>query len=149
MDKIVLLVEDNPDDVLFMERAFAKAEMSCPLKVARDGRQAVDYLSGRGAYADRSAHPAATHVILDIKLPFLSGLEVLQWMRKEPDLENLPVIVLTSSTERADMDRAFELGAQSYLVKPVAFPSLVTLARGIREWVEMARISQFIQRPLS
>jgi CheY-like chemotaxis protein len=143
MSKLVLLVEDNPDDVLFMERAFTRAEMPFPVRVARDGQQAIDDLSGAGV----AAAPAATHILLDVKLPFRSGIEVLEWIRDEPRLASLPVVMLTSSTERADIERAFELGAQSYLVKPVGFPALVVLAKAIRAWVQTGELSQLPKRP--
>lgn len=95
----ILLVEDNPDDVMFLGRAFEKAGCPVSLRVIADGQEAVDYLGGAGRYADRKEHPLPIRVLLDLKLPNHSGLEILEWLRGHPDLKDLRVIVLTSSSE--------------------------------------------------
>ncbi len=120
----ILLVEDEPGDVLLIRRACRRANLSSPLQVVGDGEAAVAYLAGQGAYADRQQYPLPALVLLDLKLPRKSGLEVLAWLRAQPALKRLPVVVLTSSRERGDVDRAYELGANSYLVKPVGFDTL-------------------------
>ena len=97
------------------------------MAVVRDGDQAVAYLEGKGDYADRKQHPLPVVVLLDLKLPRRSGLEVLEWMRAQPDLRRIPVVVLTSSRESVDVNKAYDLGANSYLVKPVTFNDLVEL----------------------
>lgn len=137
----VLLVEDNEDDILFVRRAFRRAKLSNPLPVVEDGDAAVAYLSGEGDYSDRTRHPLPTLVLLDIKLPRRSGLEVLEWLRAQPGLRRIPVVVLTSSKESSDVDRAFDLGASGYLVKPVNFDGLLEMVRTIGVyWMVMSEL---------
>lgn len=126
---VVLLVEDNPDDVMLVERAFAKARIVNPLVRVADGDEAVAYLGGAGKYRDRESYPVPTLILLDLKLPRRSGLEVLQWLREHAALRRLPVIMLTSSREGPDVDRAYDLGVNSYLVKPVAFDALLDMMK--------------------
>lgn len=130
-DFIMLLVEDDPNDILLIQRAFAKACLVNPLKVVRDGEQAINYLAGTGDFADRSRYPLPSLILLDLKLPRKSGLEVLEWLRQQPMLKQTPVIVLTSSKESSDVSRAYELGANSYLIKPVGFEGLLELVKSI------------------
>ncbi|HEV7367855.1 response regulator [Arenibaculum sp.] len=128
--KPILLVEDDPDDQLLIRRAFTKARLLNPLRVVGDGDAAVDYLSGAEGYADRHANPLPALLLLDLKLPRRSGLEVLEWLRSRPaPMGRTPVVVLTSSKESADVDRAYELGANSYLVKPVDFDGLLDMIK--------------------
>lgn len=127
--KPILLVEDNPDDQILISRAFAKARLANPLQIVADGDAAVAYLGGEGEFADRMIHPAPALVILDIKLPRRSGLEVLAWIRQQATIGRIPVVMLTSSRESEDVRRAYELGANSYLVKPVAFEGLMEMVR--------------------
>lgn len=127
----ILLVEDDPNDALLIQRAFRKANLMNPMKVVEDGEEAVAYLSGRGVYADREEYPLPTLILLDLKLPRKSGLEVLEWMREQPGLKRLPVVVLTSSREAPDINRAYELGANSYLVKPGGFDDLLEMVRTV------------------
>jgi CheY-like chemotaxis protein len=137
----VLLVEDNEDDILFVQRAFRRAKLSNALPVVEDGDAAVAYLSGQGEYADRNHHPMPTLILLDIKLPRRSGLEVLAWLRAQPGLRRIPVVMLTSSKESADVDRAFDLGASGYLVKPVDFDGLLEMVRTIGVyWMVMSEL---------
>ena len=130
---IILLVEDDENDRIFFERAVRKTGFEWKLVAAATGQEAVDYLAGAGKFTDRSAHPAPTHVLLDLKLPELSGIEVLQWIRTQPTIEDLPVIVLSSSREPSDMARAKSLGIDAYEVKPVEFASLLGTVRSIGE----------------
>lgn len=127
-NRFVLLVEDDPNDVLLVKRAFRKAGASVSMRVVTDGQAAVDYLAGHGIYADRNTHPLPSLVLLDLKLPRKSGHEVLEWLRKQSALNRMPVVVLTSSKESRDVNRAYDLGANSYLVKPVAFADLLKMA---------------------
>jgi CheY-like chemotaxis protein len=113
---VFLLVEDNEDDVFFMERAFQQAGVHNPLHVARNGEEAIDYLSGKHDFADRARHPLPDLIFLDLKMPGMNGFEVLKWMREQS--LKLPVAVLTSSPEEIDRQRAVELGAECYLLKP-------------------------------
>ena len=123
----ILLIEDDPNDVLLIQRAFRRAELDIPLRVVRDGREAMAYLQGHGPFDDRVAYPLPLLVLLDLKMPVKSGFDVLEWVRAQPDLRRLPLVVLTSSREREDVDRAYDAGASSYLVKPVAFDALQTM----------------------
>ena len=114
----ILLVEDDPNDALLLERAFRKAGLLYPLSIVRDGDQAVDFLQGTGKYKDRVRYPLPRLMLLDLKLPRRSGHEVLKWVRSRPGLKRLPVIVLTSSSEPRDIVAAYDEGTNSYLVKP-------------------------------
>ena len=124
----ILLVEDDPNDVLLTQRAFHQAGRGAVLHVVTDGEAALAYLGGRNGYADRGRFPLPTLMLLDLKLPRKSGHEVLAWLRAQPGLRRLPVVMLTSSRESADVNRAYDLGANSYMVKPVAFEALFDLA---------------------
>lgn len=123
----ILLVEDDPNDVLLMERAFEKARLANPLQVVRDGEEAIDYLSGRGEYSDRDRYPIPLLLLLDLKMPKKSGFEVLDWIRDQPELRELSVVVLTSSKEAPDVAKSYRLGANSYLVKPAQLNDLVQM----------------------
>ncbi len=125
----LLLVEDDPNDVVFFRRGLGKAGIADRLQVAEDGEEAVAYLEGRGRYENRSQHPLPALIVLDLKLPKRSGLEVLQWLRNELRLKDIPVIILTSSTEPSDIARAHELGVAAYHVKPVDFKDLCELVK--------------------
>jgi CheY-like chemotaxis protein len=118
MTHLILLVEDSSDDVFFMQYALKKAGISHPLRVVTDGQAAVDYLSGAGKYANRVDFPLPTIIFLDLKLPCFSGFDVLEWMRQQSALAQIPVFILTGSSEERDKTRAQQLGAKEYLVKP-------------------------------
>lgn len=120
-DKIILLVEDNPDDELLTLRALKKNNILNEVIVARDGAEALDYLFGAGMYADRDTSLMPQVVLLDLKLPKLDGLEVLQQLRADQRTELLPVVILTSSDEEQDIVDSYRLGANSYIRKPVDF----------------------------
>jgi CheY-like chemotaxis protein len=130
----LLLVEDNEDDAFFLCRALKHAGIvPAPVHVP-DGRAAVAYLAGEGAYADRDAHPLPAIVFLDLNLPYLTGLQVLEWMRRKPEFSRIVVIALTSSSEAVDLRRAYELGANSYVVKPASADELIEVAKAFRDW---------------
>jgi CheY-like chemotaxis protein len=129
--QVILVVEDDPNDVLLIQRAFGKARILNPVRTVSNGDEAVAYLSGEGPFADREAYPFPVLVLLDLKLPRRSGLEVLGWIRSQPGLKRLPIVVLTSSKESIDINRAYDLGANSYLVKPVGFDSLLELVKSL------------------
>jgi CheY-like chemotaxis protein len=123
-DPTVLLAEDDADDVLITQIAFRKARLANHLEIVRDGEEAIAYIKGGGRYADRKRYPFPMLLLLDLHMPKVDGFEVLEWLRKRPELAHLPVAVLTSSDHDPDATRAFELGADSYLIKP---PDAVTL----------------------
>lgn len=130
----ILLVEDDPNDVFLIQRAFGKANLANPIQVMKDGEAAVLYLSGQEPYADRDRYPLPMLMLLDLKLPRRSGLEVLEWLKQQPKLKRVPVVVLTSSREHTDLNRAYDLGANSYLVKPVAFDSLLNMVQTLNQY---------------
>ena len=133
-DYTVLLVEDSPDDAFLIQRAFRKANLLNPVVTVDDGEKAVAYLAGRGVYADRAKFPLPVLILLDLKLPRKSGHEVLQWLKSQQPLRRLPVVVLTSSNETADINKAYDLGANSYLVKPVGFDDLFEMVKTLQPY---------------
>lgn len=122
-DRIILLVEDNPDDEELTLRALRQGNVANEVAVARDGSEALDFLFSTGSHAGRDPALMPTVVLLDLKLPKLSGLDVLQRLRADPRSRLLPVVVLTSSSEDEDMLRSYRFGANSYVRKPVEFAS--------------------------
>jgi CheY-like chemotaxis protein len=130
METKILHVEDNPDDVLLVSLAFRKAGVTAKLEVATDGDKAV------AALTDGATSQLPVCVLLDIKLPSISGLEVLSWIRQQPQIKRLPVIMLTSSLLPGDINQAYDLGANSYLIKPANLDALIELAKTIdRYWL--------------
>lgn len=137
-DGTILLVEDNPDDVFFMQRAFKAAAIENPLQVAVDGQEAIDYLAGVGKFADRDAFPLPCLMLLDLKLPRKTGHEVLKWIRDRPDLATLIVIALTTSRETKDITEAYRLCVNAYLVKPTSPAELANIMTKIRDfWIDL------------
>lgn len=120
----ILLVEDNPNDLELSLTALARTGLANEIIVARDGEEAFNYLFYKGQYSDRK-HENPAVVLLDIKLPKIDGLELLGYIRKEPSLQHLPVVLLTSSREEQDVLRGYRLGSNAYVVKPVAFPEFI------------------------
>ena len=132
----ILLVEDDEHDIFFMERAMVKANLDPPIHVATNGQDAIDYLRGVGKYPDRATYPLPGCIFLDLKLPFVHGFEVLEWLRSEPPpLRDINVLILTSSPEERDRQRAHELGAKAYLVKP---PTPEKLLEALKSFPECA-----------
>jgi CheY-like chemotaxis protein len=122
---IILLVEDNPDDEALTLRAFKKSNLSNEVVVARDGVEALDYLFGTGAHTGRDLDDIPHLVLLDLKLPKVDGLEVLERIRSNPKTRLLPVVILTSSKEQEDLVKSYTLGANSYIRKPVDFNQFI------------------------
>ncbi len=129
MERIILLVEDNPDDVELTLRALKQYNVKNQIAVVRDGAEALDYLFTTGAYADRDTSTIPAVVILDLKLPKMDGLEVLQRLRADERTKLVPVVILTSSKEEGDMVNGYKFGANSYVQKPVDFTQFVEAAR--------------------
>ena len=123
--KTILLVEDNPDDELLTLHALRKSHITNRVVVARDGAEALDFLFCKNTYAERDPHDIPQLILLDIKLPKIDGLEVLQRIRSEPSTQLLPVVILTSSKEQQDLVTAYKGGANSYMRKPVDFTQFV------------------------
>ena len=127
----VLHVDDDPNDTTLLQVACAKADVGFELQNIEDGNEVIDYLSGTGKYADRALYRLPELVLLDWKMPRATGLEILKWIRSHTTLKHLPVIVLSGSELRDDMHRAYADGANSYLVKPPNFKSLVEMVKTI------------------
>lgn len=119
--KVILLVEDNPSDIGLTQRALAKSRVANELVVAEDGQEALDYLFGTGLYAGRDVDELPALVLLDLKLPRVDGFEVLRQLRNDPRTHRLPIVILTTSKEDQDVAQSYDLGANSYIRKPVDF----------------------------
>ncbi len=142
----ILLVEDEKNDVFLMERAFGMASLPTDVRVARDGREALRYLRGEGEYADRERHPLPCLTLLDLNLPHVHGLEVLKQIRAEPHLRKLIVVVLTSSVADSDIERAYDLGANSYLSKPHSLEEVQELVELIGHyWLNKNRLASSLR----
>jgi DNA-binding response OmpR family regulator len=133
---VILLVEDDPNDVIFLQRAFKKADVTVPIRIARDGQEAIDYLSHAGLFQDREKNPTPCLIILDLTLPKKNGLEVLHWLRQQQELQDLPVVMVTSLGEVTARDRAVHEGVAAFRVKPMSLDELVVFASEIRIEVE-------------
>jgi CheY-like chemotaxis protein len=133
MDKLaqILLVEDNRMDVELTLDAFREARLLNPIHVSPTGEDALDYLFGRGKYTNRNTYPLPNLVLLDLKLPGISGFDVLRQVKAAPLLKRLPVVILTSSKEEGDRALSYDIGANSYLVKPVSFEGFLSVVRQI------------------
>jgi CheY-like chemotaxis protein len=137
---LILHVEDDPNDALFFREACRKAALPFVLQVVQDGESAIAYLQGADPFSDRQRHPFPNLLLLDLKIPRKTGFEVLKWIRSQPALNMLPVIIFTSSTHEGDMQRAYDEGANSFLVKPVIFEDLIETVKAIHlYWFRMNR----------
>jgi two-component system, response regulator len=125
----ILLVEDNPDDVRLALHALNKNHLANWVEVVRDGEAALDFLLGQGAYANRNANVHPKVVLLDLKLPKVDGLEVLRYMKNNPKLKSIPVVILTSSDQENDIIQSYQMGVNSYIRKPVDFEQFVEAIR--------------------
>ena len=140
----VVLVEDDANDVLLIRRAFEKSAGAIPLVHLADGDAAVRYLAGESPYENRLGSPGPTIMLLDIKLPLRSGFEVLSWARSQPsEVKRLPILMLTSSGQKADIDRAFDLGATAYLRKPSRATLLSELVADLKNfWIKWGELPE-------
>ena len=129
---VILLADDRDDDVFLIRRAFLKANIINPLFVVRDGEEAMHYLAGEGKYSNRDEYPLPDLLLLDLKMPRMDGFEVLRWVREQAGLKALRVVVLTSSDEVRDVNAAYQLGANSFLVKPIDFEHFVKVSQALK-----------------
>lgn len=137
---LFLLVEDDGDQVELVRRAFRRANIVNPLQVVRSGQEAMVYLEGAGPYRNRAEFPLPKLILLDLKMPGISGFDVLRWIRQQPALRATRVVVLTASNEIRDVNLAYELGANSFLVKPVDFEDFVKLTQAIQGyWIWLSK----------
>jgi CheY-like chemotaxis protein len=131
--KTILQVEDDPNDVFFLQKAMKKMGVMNPVEVASDGQEAIDYLRGSGKFFDRAIFPFPCLVLLDLKLPFVMGLDVLTWIRKQP-WTNVPVIMLSAAVDDSDIAAAYRLGANAFVRKPSEARQLDDIVKGIKDF---------------
>ena len=145
---VILLVEDREDDIVLVKRAFAKGDIQNPLFVVRDGEEAISYFSGIGKFGNRAEYPLPDLLLLDLKMPRLDGFEVLRWIRQQPGFNALRVVVLTASDQIRDVNSAYRLGANSFMVKPTDFENVVEMARTLRSyWLQMSKAPELSRLP--
>lgn len=130
----ILQVDDDENDVLLLRYVFRTLAIPTPLHSVTDGQQALDYLAGAGGYGDRERHPLPCLVLLDLKMPGKGGFEVLEWIRAQPALRTLVVVVMTASADQSDIDRAYQLGANAYVIKPTGTDQLTDVVRALQLW---------------
>jgi len=137
----ILLVEDNPEDIELTLRALKKSKLANNVVVAEDGEEALDFIFARGKYSERSVTHSPKVILLDLKLPKISGIEVLREIKKDPRTSLIPVVVLTSSTQETDIEESYKLGANSYIVKPVNFENFIESLRQMNDyWLVLNRL---------
>jgi CheY-like chemotaxis protein len=136
-----LLVDDNEDDVLIAKAAYKRAQVPHPLQSVTGGREAIDYLEGNGGYSDRSRYPLPSLVLLDLKMPLVNGFDVIRRIRSHADLKRSIIVVMTSSSRESDINQAYELGANSYLVKPSDVESLISVFKSLHNYWMTTNIS--------
>jgi CheY-like chemotaxis protein len=144
---LILIADDREDDVLLMRRSLERAHVSNPLQIVRNGEEAISYLKGEAKFANRDEYPLPALLLLDLKMPRTDGFEVLRWIRQQPGLKALRVIVLTSSADIRDVNQAYELGANSFLVKPMDFENFVEMSKFLNDYWLRADQAPAISRP--
>ena len=145
---LILLVEDREDDILLIRKAFERTSTNNPLQVVRDGEEAISYLAGDGKFSNRAEYPLPWLILLDLKMPRVDGFEVLKWIRKQPGFSSLIVVVLTSSEQIRDVNRAYQLGANSFMVKPLDFQNIVEMSRVIQQyWLQHNQFPEVERQP--
>ena len=135
----ILLAEDSDEDIFIFNRAVKLARVTNPIRVVHDGEDVVDYLAGTGRYSNRADSPLPFLVLLDLKLPRMGGLDTLKWIREQPQLGGVSVVMLTCSAQERDVVRAYQLGARSYLVKPPTAGSLLAVVNAVQASAELVR----------
>ena len=133
----ILIVDDDENDVFFVKRAFTEMTVNCAFEVLQNGQEAIDYLAGQGAFANREKHPLPMLILMDLKMPIVDGFEVLTWLRSRPGIKVIPTIVFSSSDIPRDITRAYELGANSFMTKSVTYDGLLLKLQTLsRYWLE-------------
>lgn len=135
-EQTILLVDDSENDLLLMRAAFKKAECKVALREVHNGVEAIAYLNGEGAYNDRDKFPLPTVMLLDLNMPMKNGFDVLSWVRAQPGLKRMSIIILTASMRDEDVEQAFDAGAHSFLVKPATMEQLATMIRSMCDWLQ-------------
>ena len=137
---VILLAEDREDDIVLIRQAFQKGDIRNPLYVVRNGEEVVAYLNGTGRFFNREEYPLPDLLLLDLKMPGMDGFDVLRWLRQQPAFGSLRVVVLTSSDQIRDVNVAYHLGANSFMVKPTDFQNVVELSKVLRDyWLQMSK----------
>lgn len=131
---VILLVDDDPHDVVLIRLAFRKVGIIDTIQLVKNGVEAMHYIRGEGPYSNRSQYPSPTLILLDLKMPQTSGFQVLEWIRKQRQLAEMVVVVMSSSTNEEDIKEAYALGANLYLVKPSRFSDLVKMTGSLKEY---------------
>jgi CheY-like chemotaxis protein len=135
--RTLLLVDDSENDLLLLETALEQAKFECQTQRLYNGEEAIAYLAGEGFYAERDQYPIPAGVLLDLNMPHQNGFEVLSWVRTRSELQSVSFIVLTASLRMQDVERAAELGARSYLVKPASLRELTSMMEVLRGWLQI------------
>lgn len=147
-DKVVLFADDSDDDRFLFQQTYKEVGVQNPLVMVDDGAEAIEYLSGTGEFSDRAKFPPAGLVILDLKMPRKSGLETLEWIRSRPPWRELPVLMLTASLSRSDVDLAYKLGANAFLVKPSSVAELTGMVASIKTfWLHFNEFPSCVAPP--
>jgi CheY-like chemotaxis protein len=145
---VILVAEDDDDYVLLIKQVFARAHIPNPIHVVWNGEEAISYLKGEGKYSNREEYPLPDIFLLDLKMPRVNGMEVLKWVREQPSLASLRILVLTSSDRIRDVNEAYQLGANSFLVKPLDFRDFTHLSRLIADfWFKASRTPETFRPP--
>jgi CheY-like chemotaxis protein len=138
--KPVLYAEDDENDVYLMERTFGKLKIPNPLRIAADGKLAIAYLAGTAPFQNRADNPLPCLMLMDLSMPGRHGLDVLAWMKNEPDLSQVPVVVFSSSNQESDISRAYSLGASGFVIKPGDPKELIVLVQTLQQyWLSESR----------
>jgi len=138
----ILLVDDSENDISLLRISFDAAELKNPLHEVHNGDEAVAYLQGESPFSDRHKFPLPVLMLLDLNMPMRNGFEVLEWLRVQPGLKRLSVVILTASLREEDVDRAFDLGANAFLVKPSSIEALTAIGRCLRDWIGCTHFPQ-------
>jgi CheY-like chemotaxis protein len=125
----ILIIEDDPNDVLLLRKALKRAGIENPIQVVNDGAEAIKYLQGEGRYCDRSHFPFPSVIFTDLKMPRMSGFDVLEWLRSHSHCSVIPIMILSASKEEKDVKRAYQMGANAYLVKPATLNELQEMVK--------------------
>lgn len=144
-NRTILLVDDSENDICLVRIAFGKAGVTNPIQEAHNGDEAIAYLQGEPPFEDRSKFPLPALMLLDLNMPGRDGFELLEWLRAQPGLKRINVVILTASLRDQDIDHAYDLGANSFLVKPSAIEDLTSISRTLRDWIGCTHFPQLTE----
>src|SRR6267378_6048415 len=145
---VILLAEDREDDVFLIRKSLISAGIPYPVHAVKDGEEAIAYLKGEGRYSNRDEYPLPDLLLLDLKMPRVDGFDVLKWIRQQPGLSSLRVVVLTSSEDIRDVNVAYKLGANSFMVKPMDFQDVVHMSQFLSKyWLQLSKAPETFRQP--